>query len=200
MRLPVYLRYAKKLLEAGETVVSCTTIAEEFGQSSVQVRKDLALTGVSGRPRVGYPLRELVEAIETLLGWNKKTRAYLVGVGGLGSAILGYDHFADCGLVIAAAFDTDPAKIGTCVHNHLVYPVDQLTEFGSAEQIDIGVLTLPAPAAQEAAEKLVKIGVRGIWNFTPNRLILPPHIVCENVRLSSSFAILAYCLMNTPQN
>ena len=190
-RLPVYLRFLKEQRERGETLISCTRIAEEFGQLSVQVRKDLAITGISGRPKIGYRVGELIDAIELFLGWNRSIDAFLVGAGSLGSAILGYEGFVEHGLRIVAAFDTDPQKIGQTIHRCPVYDLKELLERGRNRKIELGILTVPFPAAQTVARLLFQIGVRGIWNYTPVRLEVPPDVICENVKLSASFAVLS---------
>ncbi len=197
-RLPVYLRFLKEQRDRSEAVVSCTRIAEEFGQLSVQVRKDLAITGISGRPKVGYRVSELIDAIEEFLGWNTKTDAFLVGAGSLGSAILGYGGFAEHGLNIVAAFDADPQKVGITIHGCRVYGIKSLVEMGKNRPtpVEIGILTVPAPVAHEVASQLVEIGVRGLWNYTPVRLDVPEYVVCEDVKLSASFAVLSSRLIN----
>jgi len=190
-RLPVYLRFLKEQRLQGQTGVSCTQIAEGLGQLSVQVRKDLAITGISGRPKVGYQIDDLIQAIEVFLGWNRITRAFLAGAGSLGSAILGYKGFQSFGLEIVAAFDSNLDKIGKIIHGCRVYSTDRLIEMGRDMHIDIGILTVSAHAAQEVANLFVDVGVRGIWNYTPVRLELPEHLVCEQVKLSESFAVLS---------
>ncbi|MCL2347931.1 MAG: redox-sensing transcriptional repressor Rex [Planctomycetaceae bacterium] len=193
-RLPVYLRFLKELRLQGEEGVSCTKIADELGQLSVQVRKDLAITGLAGRPKVGYKVKELITAIETFLGWDKEMRAFLVGAGSLGSAILGYSGFVKFGLHVIAAFDTDQDKVGKTIHHCPVHHLDELTCMGNDKKIDIGILTVPSGAAQSVANLLVDVGVRGIWNYTPIRLTLPDHVICEQVKLSASFAVLSSAL------
>ena len=190
-RLPVYLRFLKEQYVRGEALISCTRIAEEFGQLSVQVRKDLAITGITGRPKVGYRIDKLIEAIELFLGWNKTINAFLVGAGSLGSAILGYEGFVEHGLRVVAAFDTDPKKIGQTIHRCPVYNLKELVERSRNRRIELGILTVPSTAAQEIARLLIQVGVRGIWNYTPLRLEVPSPIVCENVKLSASFAVLS---------
>lgn len=197
-RLPVYLRFLKEQRYKGETGVSCTQIADELGQLSVQVRKDLAITGISGRPKVGYQIDDLIDAIENFLGWNQPTRAFLVGAGSLGSAILGYKGFASFGLEIIAAFDIAGDKIGHHIHNCPVHHIDKMPGMGRKLHIDIGILTVPAQAAQEIANMLVDVGVKGIWNYTPILLELPEHIACEQVKLSASFAVLSRAILTRP--
>lgn len=190
-RLPVYLRFLKDLRRGGQRGISCTQIAEQFNQLSVQVRKDLAITGITGRPRVGYQIDELIEAIESFLGWDRETTAFLVGAGSLGSAILGYQGFNEHGLRILMAFDADPQKIGTTIHGYPVFSPESMREHARQYRVDIGILTVPADTAQESANRLVEIGVRGIWNYTPRSLTLPENIVCVDVKLSASFAVLS---------
>ncbi len=179
-------------------VVSCTKIAEEFGQLSVQVRKDLSITGIIGRPKVGYKIGELIEAIEDFLGWNTKTSACLVGSGSLGKAILGYDGFVEHGLDIHCAFDIDPKVIGTTIHGRPVYDIAEIAKIGEQQNFVIGILTVPAAAAQRAANALLEVGVKAIWNYTPSRLELPQGIICEDVKLSASFAVLSSRMKNGP--
>ena len=199
-RLPVYLRFLKEQRIKGETGVSCTQIAEELGQLSVQVRKDLAITGITGRPKIGYQIDDLINAIEVFLGWDRTTRAFLVGAGSLGTAILGYKGFSSFGLEIVAAFDIAPEKLGKKIHDCPVYPIDEMIAMGRNQPIDIGILTVPAKAARTIASQIVEVGVRGIWNYTPVRLELPEHIVCEQVKLSASFAVLSQALNAKQKN
>ncbi|MGL6195962.1 MAG: redox-sensing transcriptional repressor Rex [Thermoguttaceae bacterium] len=190
-RLPVYLRFLKELRDKGEMSVSCTQIADEFGQLSVQVRKDLSITGIIGRPKVGYKIAELIESIEEFLGWNRRTVACLVGAGSLGSAILGYSGFSQLGLDIVCAFDADKSKIGKKIHERPVYDFSKLADFAEEFKFEMGIITCPAPAAQDVANALVASGVRAIWNYTPVRLELPDNVICEDVKLSASLAVLS---------
>ena len=200
-RLPGYLRLLKAARARGERVTSCTRIAEELGQQSVQVRKDLSVTGVSGRPKVGYSIDELIDAIQDLLGWNRKTNAFLVGAGNLGSAIINYEGFAEHGLNIVGVFDSNPALFGSSIKGHKVMPVDDM--LGCAKMlngydimVEMGVITAPASAAQTVANQLVEVGVRAIWNYAPAVLELPDYVLCENVKLSESFALLTSQMKN----
>jgi len=190
-RLPVYLRFLKEQRDRGESVVSCTRIAEEFGQLSVQVRKDFSITGIIGRPKVGYKITALIDAIEDFLGWNTKTSACLVGAGSLGKAILGYRGFAEHGLDIRCAFDVAPEVIGTMIHGCPVHSISEMKTIGTQHQFVVGILTVPAPAAQKTANILLEIGVQAFWNYTPVQLELPQGVICENVKLSASFAVLS---------
>lgn len=190
-RLPSYLRLLRQLREDGEQKVSCTHIARELDLDSTQVRKDLALTGITGRPRIGYDLSPLIAAIETFLGWNRSTDAYLVGCGNLGHALIGYDNFRRCGLCIAAAFDSAPDKVGQDIFGRTVHALDELPAMAAANGVRMGILAVPAAAAQAAAEVMVAGGIVGIWNFAPAKLDLPEEVAVENVELVSSLAVLS---------
>lgn len=190
-RLPLYLRQLKQYQREGVEKASCTRIAQDLGLISVQVRKDLSMTGIAGRPKVGYSVDELISRIESFLGWDKKRKAVLVGAGALGGAILGYAGFVEHGLSICAAFDVDRNKIGTSIRSCPVYSLDDLETFVEQNQIVIGIITVPQSVAQLVTDKMVKAGIRAIWNYSPVRLSVPSNVVCETVQLSSSFAVLS---------
>lgn len=189
-RMPGYLRFLRALKARGREVVSCTHIADELTLTSIQVRKDLALTGIVGKPRVGYYVPELIGAIEDFLGWKNTSDAFLVGAGSLGRALLGYDGFQEAGLNLVAAFDVDPAKIGTTIHGREVLALERMHDLASRMHVLIGVLTVPAAAAQDVATLMVMAGMRAIWNYTPVQLEVPESVIVEDVKLTSSLAVL----------
>lgn len=190
-RLPSYYRELKVLADRGEETVSCPQIAGRLQLDASQVRKDLAATGVIGRPKVGYVVDEVIEAIEEFLGWNNNTEALLVGAGNLGIALMGYEGFSHRGLNIVAAFDADKAKIGSAIRGKHVLPMEKLPDMVARLGAAIGILTVPMDAAQEIADVMVHGGIKAIWNFTPAHLDVPDEIIVENVRLSESLAILS---------
>ncbi|NLE36568.1 MAG: redox-sensing transcriptional repressor Rex [Pirellulaceae bacterium] len=190
-RLPLYLRLLRELRSQGRETISCTHIAESLGLGIVQIRKDLAMTGIVGRPKVGYFVHDLINAIESFLGWTKTTDAVLVGAGSLGSAILGYDEFRSHGLRIVAAFDAAPEKIGRHVRGVKILAMGELPERVAQTGARIGIVTVPAMAAQEVAESLILAGIRAVWNFSPATLEVPARLVVENVRFVDSLAVLS---------
>jgi redox-sensing transcriptional repressor len=190
-RLPAYLRLLYELRARGRDVVSCTHIADELGLVSVQVRKDLAITGIVGKPKVGYEIPELIAAIEGFLGWNNSRDAFLVGVGSLGAALLGYGGFAEFNLNVVAGFDVDAKKVNKTVRGKEVLPLDKLPGLVKRMHVLIGILTVPAEAAQEVADKMVVAGIRAIWNYTPVSLRVPDTVIVEDVNLASSLAALS---------
>jgi redox-sensing transcriptional repressor len=198
-RLPAYLQMLRVLQGEGHEYVSGTVLASTHNLEPVIVRKDLAVTGVVGTARRGFPVTELIAAIERFLGWNHQTKAVLVGVGNLGTALLGHSGFENLGLRIAGAFDRDPAKLGRWVQGRKVQPMDKLVPFARRSGITLGVLTVPGGAAQEAAELMVRAGIRGIWNFSPVKLLLPPDVVTQKEDLAEGLAVLSHRLRHLPQ-
>jgi redox-sensing transcriptional repressor len=190
-RLPLYHRYLKELAEAGRPGVSCTQIGAVLVLEPTQVRKDIEATGIVGRPKVGYVVTELIDAIERFLGWDNASEAFLVGAGNLGAALLGYKKFEECGLKIVAAFDTDPRKVGKQICGKHVLHLDKLPNLMERMWVRIGIIAVPAPAAQGVADLLVQGGVRAVWNFAPVRLVLPDNVIVHNEDLYCSLASLS---------
>ena len=141
-RLPLYLRVLRQMEEENQETASCTRIAEALELTSIQVRKDLAMTGAVGRPKIGFEVRPLIKAIEDFLGWNNTKEAFLIGAGHLGTALLKYQGFADCGLKILAGFDVDEEKVGTEIAGKRIFPLSKLQDLTRRMHILIGVLTV----------------------------------------------------------
>jgi len=190
-RYPSYLRRLKKYDNEEILWISATTLAEDLGLSSILVRKDLSCTGLEGRPKYGFRIKPLIEAIENSLGWNNTTDAILVGAGNLGSALLGYAGFDQYGLKIVAVFDSDPHKIGKSVHGIEILDMEKIPDLIERTKIPMAVLTVPAVSAQRIAEKLADAGIRGIWNFAPIKLKLSEKVIIQRIDLASSFAELS---------
>lgn len=193
-RLPQYHHFLVELAQTGVQQVSCSTIGAAVSCIPVQVRKDLQYTGIVGRPKTGYPVRDLIQAIESFLGWNSVNEAFLAGVGHLGTALLGHERFTSFGLSIVAAFDSDPGKIGSCVCNRPVLAFDTMALLARRMNIRLGIITTPANVAQNVADEMVKGGILAIWNFAPVRLHVPRHITIHNEDLYSSLAALSWQL------
>ena len=192
-RLPIYLNYLKSLPE-GDKYISSGAIAAALGMGEVLVRKDLAYTSSSGRPKVGYVRAELIAAIEEYLGCNKKKNAVLVGVGGLGSALLSYGGFSKYGIDIVEAFDSYPEKIGTTVGGKAVRGDDELASAVNKYGALLAIVAVPAVAAQQVCDCLAASGVKGILNFAPVQLKAPENVVVRNIDVAASLAILASLL------
>ncbi len=190
-RLPSYYHYLVRLREKGQVMISAAQIGEDLGVHHTQVRKDLAFTGSQGRPKVGHRVADLAASIENFLNWNNATDAFLVGVGHLGTALLGYAGFERAGVKIVAAFDTNPRMVGKKIQGVLVLPLDKLPDLARRMHISIGILTVPAEAAQEVADLMIASGIQAIWNFAPTVPDVPQDVIIENVALYSSLGVLS---------
>lgn len=190
-RLPSYLHVVEAAAREGRDFISGTVIAEELELEPIQVRKDLAITGIIGKPRIGFPVQELIEAINTFLHWNHVHNAIIVGAGHLGSALMGYAEFPRHGLRIIAAFDASPDKIGRNINGVPIYGVDELTNQVHGTAVDLAVLTVPSGYAQEMTDLLVECGIKAIWNFTNVKIKTPEDVVVQKEDLSSGYAVLS---------
>ena len=190
-RLPSYLHIIRQAQSSGDQYISGTVIATELNLEPIQVRKDLAITGIIGKPKKGYPVNDLVAAIERYLGWNVEHKAIVVGAGNLGSALSGYQEFKNHGLNIIAAFDTDPSKVGRRVHGVPIYSLEKLEETVPMLGAEIAILTVPSPFAASSCDSIVKAGIKSIWNFTNIKLKVPEDIIVWREDLSSGYAMLA---------
>jgi redox-sensing transcriptional repressor len=188
-RLPTYHHYLLRLREQGRPFVSCTHIAEDLRLYPTQVRKDLAVTGIVGKPKIGYPVDQLLQSIESFLGWNDHHSAFLVGVGGLGSALIGYPGFERYGFDIVAGFDLDEKKVGTVLHGKRILDVDKLPGLAARMHVHLGIIAVPAGAAQVIADVMVRGGIRAIWNFAPVGLKVPEGVLVHNEDLAASLAV-----------
>ena len=193
-RLPQYHHYLSELKDKGISRVSCSLIGRDLNLVPVQVRKDLQYTGIVGKPKTGYSVPELIQTIETFLGWNNVNEAFLAGAGNLGTALLGHERFSNFGLSIVAAFDADPEKIGQWIHGKAVLPLEKLADLSQRMSIHLGIITAPAEHAQSIADEMIKGGIQAIWNFAPVRLKVPEYIIVHNEDLYSSLASLSWKL------
>ena len=190
-RLSLYLRFLAGWPADGGKV-SSGQIAKPVGVSDAQVRRDLAAQGNLGQRGIGYDAAELAAAIRSALGIDRTWRAVLVGVGNLARALLRYQGFRARGFEIVGLFDTDPAKVRTVVEGLPVEPLDRLAERVAALRAELAVLTVPAEAAQAVADLLAGAGVRGVLNFAPVLLRLPPRVRLVTVDLTIQLEQLAF--------
>ena len=193
-RYPIFLRAIGEMMDAGEAFISSSVLAERLGLDPVLTRKDLAMAGVPGRPRRGYPAGELRAAINRALGWDSATDAVLVGAGSLGSALLGYAGFKEQNLSIVAAFDANPRLAGSTVHGVKVRPLAEMARLVRRLKVHLAILTVPTAAAQACAATLVEAGVRGILNFSSAQLSVPEGVIVQNVDLAQPLAVLSHAI------
>lgn len=199
-RMPRYLRCLHALRSDRVEWVSCTFLAQRLNVDPTLVRKDLALTGITGKPKVGYFLADLITAVERFIGWDNPEDAFLVGVGHLGTALLGFEGFARHGLNIVAGFDNDPGKIGQEVAGKSILDAAKLPDLAQRMHIRIGIITVGARNAQTVADLMLAGGIQAIWNFAPTPLDLPPGVILENEDLSGTLAVISRRLAASDSN
>ncbi len=190
-RLPSYLHIIRAFQRTSEPYISGTWIANELNLEPIQVRKDLAITGIVGRPKKGYPVEQLISAIEHYLAWDVEQKAIIVGAGNLGSALTGYQEFRNHGLHVVAAFDNDSSKTGKSIHQVQIFPMEKLREIVEKMNITLAILTVPSPYAQSSCDAIVAAGISAIWNFTNVKLKVPEDVLVQREDLSSGYAILS---------
>ena len=199
-RLPSYLHELKQLRDNQQQMVSTTYLASRLGLEPIIVRKDLELAGRTGSPGVGYNVKSLIEGIENFLGWGDETRVLLVGAGNLGTALLGYRGLTEYKFNVVAAFDNDPDKTDTFIHGKPVYNINRLQEIAESMDIKIAILSVPCEYAQQAADHIVKSGIKAIWNFTNTPLSVPPEIIQQRVNMAGDLAELSVKLSGRIRN
>ena len=199
-RLSLYLRQ----LEAFDAIDRRTVSSRELGQSlnlsDAQVRKDLAYFGQFGHPGVGYRVGELIQRVRRILGTDKQASVLLVGVGNLGRALASFRGFTKRGFEVVAVFDKDPQKIGQQVVGTRTLKIQSLSDMPAVVKklgVRLGVLAVPAPAAQAVAEEMVAAGIRGILNFAPVNLQVSPEVSVASVDLGVHLEQLSFQLSAT---
>ncbi|WP_430812119.1 MULTISPECIES: redox-sensing transcriptional repressor Rex [unclassified Carboxylicivirga] len=188
-RMPCYLAYLKLAQKEGLKHISSTLIARDMGVDPTQVTKDLSYTSIVGKTRVGYEVVPLIQVLEDFLGFTVVDEAYLFGVGSLGKALL-HDHgLKQFGLKVVAAFDVDPEVVGKTIEGVPIYHFEELATM-RAETVKIGILTVPVDKAQEVANRLVEVGIKALWNFTPVRIKVDERVVVQNTSLYAHLAVM----------
>jgi redox-sensing transcriptional repressor len=193
-RLPIYYRYLRELMESGVERISSAELGARIGVTASQLRQDLSHFGSFGQQGYGYRVDELYAEITNILGLNRRYKMVMVGAGNLGKAIANYEGFRRRGFQVVALFDADADVIGSRVGALEVRPAAELADYLRRYHVDIGIIAVPATAAQQVADILVKAGVKGLWNFAPTRLRVPDDVVVEHLHLSDSLISLTFRL------
>ncbi|MCR5398344.1 MAG: redox-sensing transcriptional repressor Rex [Lachnospiraceae bacterium] len=193
-RLPRYYRYLGDLRDANIERISSSELSGLMKVTASQIRQDFNNFGGFGQQGYGYNVKYLYTEIGKILGLNDAHRLVIVGAGNLGRALIGYSNYESRGFIFEGIFDQDPDIIGKEVGELTVRPMNELEDFIISHKIDIVVIAIPKAGAVEVAEKIVKCGVKAIWNFAHTDLNVPSDVVVENVHLSDSLMKLSYML------
>ncbi len=194
-RLSVYLRCLSLLDDSGVSTISSSGLAHQFHLNAAQIRKDLAYFGEFGVRGVGYSVPDLRRHLRNILGLDRQINVAIVGAGNLGLALADYPGFRQEGFNIVALFDTLPEKVGKRSRGGVpIYHVKELRRIVSRSKIRIGVVAVPASAAQLVANTIVSTGIRAVLNFSPGTLRVPQGVKLKNADLTVSLESLSFYL------
>ena len=195
-RLPRYYRFLGELENQGFTRISSRELSEKMGLTASQIRQDLNCFGGFGQQGYGYNVKELHKAIGEILGINAGNRTIPIGAGNLGRAIASHIDFTKRGFRLIGIFDSNPEKTGQIISGIKVSHTDVIEKFCKDNNPVCAVLCIPKSSAQEIANRLVTLGIKGFWNFSHYDLKMDHNdsIIVENVRLADSLMTLAYGL------
>ena len=196
-RLPRYFRYLGELKDEGVERISSQELSKLMRVTASQIRQDFNNFGGFGQQGYGYNVEYLYTEIGKILGLDQTHRLIIIGAGHLGQAIANYMNFERRGFLIEGLFDADPDLAGKMVRQIPVRPMEELEQFIQVNNIDIGVLTIPKDGAAAVSDRLVKCGIKAIWNFAHLDLDVPDSVQVENVHLSDSLMKLSYNIRNS---
>lgn len=193
-RLPIYLRALQRLAEKGVRNTSSQELGEMIGISAAQIRKDISQFGEFGKQGTGYSVPFLIERLQEILKVNRVWDVIIVGMGDMGHALARYNGFVNRGYQVTMLFDNDPAKIGQKVNDLEILSTDTLLEKVKQSRIKIAMLTVPASAAQEVTDLLVKAGIKAILNYAPIHLNVPKDVQVQHIDPAAHLQRMTYYL------
>lgn len=193
-RLPVYLRALQRMAEKGINTTSSQELGEHVGISAAQIRKDISQFGEFGKQGTGYSIPFLIDKLREILKVDRIWDVALVGAGDVGHALAHYQGFLNRGFQITLVFDNDPAKIGQKTGEFIVEDTREMVEKISAAGVQVAMLSVPASAAQEATDQLVKAGVKAILNYAPININVPPDVQVQHIDPATHLQRMTYYL------
>jgi redox-sensing transcriptional repressor len=193
-RLPVYLRALQHMADNGLKTTSSQELGEHVGISAAQIRKDISQFGEFGKQGTGYSIEYLLDKLREILKVDRKWDVIIVGAGDIGHALARYQGFANRGFNVVMIFDKDKNKVGQKIDDFTIEDAANLTEKVKAADIKIAMLTIPAPAAQEIADKLVQAGVKAILNYAPINLNVPKNVKVQYIDPATHLQRMTYYL------
>ncbi|MBE5843311.1 MAG: redox-sensing transcriptional repressor Rex [Butyrivibrio sp.] len=193
-RLPRYFRYLGELKDQGTTRISSQELSDIMKVTASQIRQDFNNFGGFGQQGYGYNVEYLYDEIGKILGLGREHTLIIIGAGHLGQALSGYNNFFNRGFIFKGAFDLNPDLHGKKIRNIEIRPIEEIEQFVRDNKIEIAVLAIPKDQAVPMAEKLVKCGIKAIWNFAHVDLDVPENVQVENVHLSDSLMKLSYSI------
>lgn len=199
-RLPRYYRYLSDLLKLGITRISSKELSIRMGITASQIRQDLNCFGGFGQQGYGYNVEYLHNEIGNILGVNDKFGYIIIGAGNMGQALANYTNFEKRGFILKGVFDVSSDLIGQKINGHEVIDLNNLETFLKSNKVDIAMLCVPYDQTPIVADRVARLGIKGLWNFSPMDLKIPHNVIIENVHLSDSLMVLGYKLNEKLKN
>lgn len=198
-RLPLYYRFIQNLHSSGKQRVSSAELSEAVKVDSATIRRDFSYFGALGKKGYGYNVSYLLSFFRKTLDQDEVTNVALIGVGNLGTAFLNYNFMKNNNTKIQIAFDIDEEKVGTVIGDVPIYHLDDLEEMLQSKKVPVAILTVPSSTAQHITDRLIDCNIKGILNFTPARLNVPPAIRVHHIDLAVELQSLVYFMKNYPE-
>lgn len=193
-RLPVYLRALQRMADSGLKTTSSQELGEHVGISAAQIRKDISQFGEFGKQGTGYSIEFLIEKLREILKVDRIWDVVVVGAGDLGHALAHYNGFQNRGFRVVAIFDNDKNKIGQQIGDFTIEDSATMSERIKALGVKIAMITVPASAAQEVADKLVQAGIKSILNYAPVNINVPNHVKVQYSDPATNLQRMTYYL------
>lgn len=191
-RLSLYLRCLRQLAKEGVKTISSAAMEARCGVVPAQIRKDLSYFGEFGKPGIGYDVHHLLLRLTEIMQLDREQRVAIVGAGNLGAALAGYAGFAQSPFRIVGLFDNNFSKIGRMLWNLEILDLERLPDLNQHMRANVGIIAVPAEAAQEVADRLAEAGIRAILNFAPTLIEAPSGVAVRNVDLTRELEVLCY--------
>jgi len=198
-RLPRYFRYLTDLLKVDIKRISSKELSERMGITASQIRQDLNCFGGFGQQGYGYNVESLYSEIGKILGVDKRFNTIIIGAGNMGNALANYTNFKRRGYDLIGIFDISSERVGKEINGIKILHLDEMESFTGKNKVDVAILTVPSQNISEVAERVAALGVKGIWNFSPQDLKLSGDVVVENVHLSDGLMVLGYRIREMEQ-
>lgn len=193
-RLPLYLSFLKSIDNKENKFITGSEIARKLSVDPSQIIKDFSVIKIKGITRVGFEIKTLIKVIESFLGYHIHLKAFIVGVGNLGTALISFNEFYLEGMEIIKGFEVSSEKIGKEINNVKIFNIDTIEDHLLETGVDIGIIAVPPNQTQKIADLLVKCNVKAIWNFSTMPISAPNDVIIENTSIDSSLAMIKWKL------
>ena len=191
-RLPIYLRALQRMADKGVQTTSSQELGERVGISAAQIRKDISQFGEFGKQGTGYRISFLIDKLREILKIDRIWDVVIVGAGDMGHALARYQGFINRGFRVVMVFDNNQAKVGQQVGEFVIKDISGMVAEIQNAGVQVAMLTVPAPAAQDATDMLVKAGIKAILNYAPISLNVPEDVRVQHIDPATHLQRMTY--------